>query len=652
VKGGLRLDLREEAMQGGDSDGPAIVPRRPDDSAIIKRILSTDLDEAMPAKGDRLPPAEVNLLRRWIAGGASWPDFPRQNLKLTPLADDLAFLRRVTLDTVGVVPSEAEIAWFMAQPASRRRSQVIDRLLADPRWADGWMGYWLDVLAENPNLINPTLNNTGPFRWWIYESLLDNKPLDLFVTELIRMEGSERFGGPAGFGTASQNDVPAAAKGVILSSALLGVEMKCARCHDSPTHASKQRELFEFAAMLERKPLKVPTTSSVPLDHLTAGGRTPLVQVTLPPGSEVKPAWPFAEFCDEKTAIAMAQRPDDSRDRLAVLLTAPQNERFAQVMVNRIWERFTGRGLVELAGDWEKSTPSHPGLLRWLAREFVRSGYDARAIARLILNSHMYQRAVDPSLAEPSPLFTAPAPRRMMAEQIVDSLFAATGKPFRLEPENIDLDSSRPMNVSIDLGVARRAWMLASTSNERDRPSLLLPRNQAVTEVLEVFGWRGERPDAIGGLRHVEGNVLQPALLANGTMMSWLVRLSDDNGMTDLALENQSVERLVERVFLRVFTRRPHKDELQRMLDVLHPGYEARVVAPPPAPPPASPRARPKYVAWSNHMRPEANLARVEQAAASRRGDPPSARLNASWRERFEDVLWSLLNAPEATHLM
>ena len=137
------------------------------------------------------------------------------------LADDLAFLRRVTLDTVGVVPSEAEIADFKAQPAAKRRSQAIDRLLADPRWADGWMGYWLDVLAENPNLINPTLNNTGPFRWWIYESLLDNKPLYLFVTELIRMEGSERFGGPAGFGTASQNDVPAAAKGVILSSALI-----------------------------------------------------------------------------------------------------------------------------------------------------------------------------------------------------------------------------------------------------------------------------------------------------------------------------------------------------------------------------------------------------------------------------------------------
>jgi hypothetical protein len=100
------------------------------------------------------------------------------------------------------------------------------------------MGYWQDVLAENPNILNPTLNNTGPFRWWLYESLRDNKPMDFFVTELLRMKGSERLGGPAGFATASQNDVPMAAKGTIIGAAFLGVEMKCARCHDAPTAKS------------------------------------------------------------------------------------------------------------------------------------------------------------------------------------------------------------------------------------------------------------------------------------------------------------------------------------------------------------------------------------------------------------------------------
>jgi hypothetical protein len=194
--------------------------------------------------------------------------------------------------------------------------------------------------------------------------------------------------------------------------------------------------------------------------------------------------------------------------------------------------------------------------------------------------------------------------------------------------------------------------MLASTSNERDRPSLSLPRNQAVGEVMEVFGWRGERPDALGGLRQTEGSVLQPALLANGTMMSWLVRLSDDHGMTDVVLEDQSLDRLVDRLFLRLFTRLPNDRERERCLAILRPGYDSRAATAPPAGPPSGPRLRPKYIAWSNHMSPEANLARVEQAAVARRGDPPTPRLDAEWRERFEDVLWALLNSPEWTHIM
>ncbi len=650
VKGGLRLDTHAAALQGGKADGPAVVPGRPDASPLFQRITSTDSEEIMPAKGDPLPARDIALLRRWIEQGAPWPDFPATRFELTPLADDLAWLRRVHLDVVGVTPSEAEIRAFQTDRAPDRRARVIDRLLADERWADQWMGYWLDVLAENPNLINPTLNNTGPFRWWLHESLVDNKPLDLFVTELVRLEGSERFGGPAGFGVASQNDVPMAAKGIILGSAFLGVEMKCARCHDAPTHLAKQKELFEFSALLATKPIKLPATSSVVLDSLRVGGREPMIEVTLAPGTSVAPAWPFPAFVDPAVAAPLAQRPDDHRDRLAALITAPQNERFAQVMANRIWQRFMGRGLVETVGDWEKSVPSHPALLRWLGRELVRSGYDAKALARLILNSHAYQRAADPTLDAPGPLFVSPAPRRIGAEQLVDSLFAATGKPFEIEPVALDIDSIRTIDNALDLGRARRAWMLASTSNERDRPSLMLPRTQAVAEVLEVFGWRGARPDAASGVRENAPNVLQPALLSNGTMMHWLTRLSDDHGLTAFALEDQPLERFVDRLFLRLFTRTPSAAERETYLAALAPGFATRVVsrvAPPPPPP-----GHRKFVAWSNHMKAEANSLRLEEEAAARKGDPATARLDPAWRRRFEDVIWALLNAPEWTHIL
>ena len=112
---------------------------------------------------------------------------------MTPgaLTSDMAFLRRVTLDTVGVVPSLDEINAFLTDTRYDRRAVVIDRLLADSRWADHWVGYWQDVLAENPGILKPKLNNTGPFRWWIHESFLDNKPMDQFVTELVLMQGSK-----------------------------------------------------------------------------------------------------------------------------------------------------------------------------------------------------------------------------------------------------------------------------------------------------------------------------------------------------------------------------------------------------------------------------------------------------------------------------
>lgn len=640
VKGGLRLDDRAAAIKGGRGDGPAIVPGNPEKSALLSRLRSHEPSERMPPKGDRLTPDQIRTLETWIREGAAWPDVRAGRTTPTPLTDDLTFLRRVTLNTVGVMPSLDEIAAFQRDPS---RAKVIDRLLADERWADHGMGYWQDVLAENPNILNPTLNNTGPFRWWLYESLRDNKPMDLFVTELLRMKGSVRFGGPAGFGVASQNDVPMAAKAMIVSGAFLGVEMKCARCHDAPAHRSTQEELFNVAAMLGAKPIKLPATSTVPLDKIHQGGRKPLISVTLKPGTTIEPRWPFA-FAREARGKELAERPDDPRDRLAALVTAPDNERFAQVIANRVWKRLMGRGLVEPVDDWERGKPTHPELLRWLGRELVRSGYDMKHVARLILNSHAYQRATDKALPENEALYAAPGPRRLAAEQIVDSLFAAAGKPFRLEEVSLDIDGQRDLGNSISLGKPRRSWMLTSTSNERDRPSLALPRIQAVTDVLTAFGWRGSRQEPTS-VRETSPNVLQPAILSNGTVGVWLTRLSDDHAVTRLALTEQPAEKLLDRLFLRLLTRRPTQAEREAYLEYLKPGYDRRVRSLPIV---AKTKRRPEpYVSWSNHLDAEATLVRGKQEEAARKGDPPTEKLDASWRSRLEDVLWALVNSPE-----
>jgi hypothetical protein len=644
VRGGLRLDDRQQALKGGSSDTLSIVPGQPEKSLLLERVHSKDPTEMMPPKGERLSARELETLQKWIAEGAHWPEVRVGRTQFAPLTDDLTFLRRVTLDTVGVVPTLAEIEQFLADDPKLRRSRVIDRLLADPRWADHWVGYWQDVLAENPNILNPTLNNSGPFRWWIYESFLDNKPLDLFVTELIRQQGSVRFGGPAGFAVASQNDAPLAEKGMIVASAFLGTQMKCARCHDAPAHRSTQQDLFQLAALLGDQVQKLPATSTVATEKLSAGGREPLIKVSLKPGSEIVPRWPFEHFAPGKLAEALAENPQSARDRLASLITAPQNERFAQVMVNRLWQRLLGRGIVEPVEDWEKGTPSHPELLKWLGRELVRSGYDFKHVARLILNSQTYQRQSDPTLTRTDPHFAASAPRRLEAEQIVDGLFTATGKLMKLEEVSLDIDGSRDMGNSITLGKPRRAWMLTSTSNERDRPSLALPRIQAVADVLQAFGWRGSRQEPLS-LREQDPNVLQTAILANGTMTTWLTRLSDDHPITKLAQQEQSLDTLIDTLFLRMLTRKPTSEERVQYRKYLEPGYATRRVTS--AAKPASPRQPEPYVSWSNHLAPEATLIRQQQEEAARRGDPASENLDPTWRTRLEDVLWALVNSRE-----
>ena len=571
-----------------------------------------------------------------------------QAAKLTPmpLADDWTFLRRASLDTIGTIPTPELTESFFADPPDSRRAKLIDRLLAHAGWADHWVGYWQDVLAENPNIINPTLNNTGPFRWWIHESFLDNKPFDRLVTELVLMEGSVNYGGAGGFSMASQNDVPMAAKAHIVGQAFLGVELKCARCHDAPYHDLTQEQLFSLAAMLNRGPQKLPATSTIP------GGadavKSELVKVTLKPGAVIAPRWPFTQFVDTDELDKLLQNASDSREQLAALVTSPDNERFSQVIVNRLWQRYFGRGIVEPVDDWENATPSHPELLTWLGRELVKSGYDLKHVARLILGSHAYQRQVatpDKLAGGNLALFAGPMRRRMTAEQVVDSLLVASGKAMNVEEINIDVDSGRNVSSSINLGTATRGWHLTSMSNERDRPSLSLPGAQTVVNVLEAFGWRGSRQDPLT-VRAQEPSVLQPAILANGVVARRVTQFSDDSAFTQLAIADQRVEDYVRKVVERVLNRPPTAGEQAAFVELLRVGYDRRIASLD-APLKLSRPPRPVGVSWSNHLKPEANARKVELAEELERGDPATERLTADWRERAEDMIWALLNSPE-----
>lgn len=652
-KGGLRLNSRAAVLKGGSSESPAVVPGKPDESELIARIRSTEADERMPPGGAPLSAEQIAALEEWVKSGAAWPAPPIEPAEVAPppVVDDASFLRRVTLDTIGLPPTEEDVRAFLADTAVDKRERAVDRLLADERWADHWISYWQDALAENPTLINSSLNTTGPFRWFLYDALRDNKAFDRLVTELILMRGGAHDGGSAGFGIAGDNEAPLASKAQIITNAFLGIELQCARCHDSPYHSTKQGDLYGLAAMLDRKPAAVPKSSRVPAAFFEKKARESLIKVTLDLSKPVAPQWPFATTtgsADDATLNPLLTDPKDTRERLAALVTSPRNERFAKVLVNRVWRRLMGAGFVEPAHDWEGRTSSHPDLIAWIAQEFVTHNYDVKHVARLILTSKTYQRAaVGRNLAASADLrfFVAPERRRFSAEQVVDSLFAASGQDIDVEELTFDPDARRASNNRLTLGYPKRAWMFANLANERDRPSLNLPRARAVVDVLSAFGWNGARQSPQID-RETSPNVQQPGVLENGVAAVWLTTAAAGSGLADVAVAAKSPAELVDTLYLRYLGRFPTDSERGPLVQALAPGFDGRLVPRDeirlPEPLPRLPR-----ITWSNHLSLQANSVAIELENRSRLQPPADPRLRDGWRESYEDVVWGIINLRE-----
>ncbi|MCC6509550.1 MAG: DUF1553 domain-containing protein [Pirellulaceae bacterium] len=653
ANGGLRLNHRDAALAGGDSGQPSIAPGDVMASELIRRIKSSDESERMPPGDKSLSDEQIQILSDWIERGANWYARPvdAKSVVFAPPASDAAFLRRLHFDTLGLPPTLQAVSQFLADTRSDKRQRLVDELLTDSRLADHWISYWQDTLAENPTLINASLNSTGPFRWFLHDALRDNKPVDRWVTELILMRGNPHEGGSAGFSLAGENDAPMATKAQVLGSAFLGIEMQCARCHDSPYHSTLQRDLYSLAAFLERKPVTVPKTSSVPVAFFEKKARASLIKVSLEPGKQIEPSWPFGDEtgCSEnETWSKLLENAEDPRERLATLITAPENQRFAQVFVNRIWKQLMGAGIVEPVHDWEGKTASHPELLRWLARDFVEHGYDFRHLLRTILTSEAYGRIAvgQNALAEADiRFFTAPDKRRLTAEQVVDNLYATAGIAMDIEELTFVHDGRRPSSSRLTLGKPSRAWMMASLNNERDRPSLTLPKAAMVAEVLEAFGWTGSRQNSIN-MRENIPTAIQPGVLNNSLLTLWLTRVSVGSPLAELGIEARSPEELANHLFLRYLGRPPVDSELAALVSELSPSFSTRVLSNSLASD-FVPSSSLPLVTWFNHLQSEANSIQQEHERRVAQGPPTDSRIDADWRERLEDAVWSLVNHPE-----
>ena len=454
-KGGLSMNTRVSLLEGGEN-GAVVTAGQTQKSKLLEAIVSADPDVRMPPKGERLSPVEVATLRAWVEQGAVWtegfafkkpayepPLRPRQPVlpearagrshpidrvldgwladkgAPTPvLADDATFLRRVTLDLIGMLPSAEEARAFAADRRPDKRALLVRSLLArNVDYADHWMVFWNDLLRNDYAGTGYIDGGRKQITNWLYVSLLANKPYDVFARELVAPSSdSEGFAkGIIWRGAVSAAQAPELQYSQSVSQTFLGINMKCASCHDSFVDRWKLRDAYGLAAIYSDHPME-------------------LVRCDIPTGKPAVAAWPFPEL-----GQVDATKPREERlAQLAALITHPDNGRFQRTIVNRLWHRLMGRGVVHPV-DAMQTQPWNQDLLDVLANRLVESKYDLKAVLEFIATSQAYQSRAEilsRDADDKGYVYRGPRAKRLTAEQFVDAVWRLTGTtPAKIVPQ-------------------------------------------------------------------------------------------------------------------------------------------------------------------------------------------------------------------------
>ncbi len=444
-KGGLSMNTRAALLEGSES-GEVVEPGDAEHSRLIEVIASTDDGEWMPPEGPRVPAEDVALLRRWIDQKLPWDEGvtlgktawqpklkprtvtlpPAQNGRMHPIdrlldadlkrrgkqppamVSDAVFLRRATLDANGLLPTPAELDAFAAGNRTGKREKLIADLLSrDVAYADHWLTMWNDLLRNDFTGTGFITGGRKQITGWLYEALRTNKPYDQFVRELIspQPEAAGFINGIQWRGNVNASQTREIQFSQNISQVFLGINMKCASCHDSFIDRWKLSEAYGLAAIFADKPLE-------------------LYRCDKPTGKMASPRWIFPELGDIDAKAPKAER----LKQLAGLMTHPQNGRFTRTVVNRIWERLMGRGIVHPV-DAMHTRPWNEDLLDFLAVQFAKDGYDLKRFIQFVMTSQAYQSqaAILQSAPGEDYQYAGPVSKRMTAEQFMDTVWQITG---------------------------------------------------------------------------------------------------------------------------------------------------------------------------------------------------------------------------------
>lgn len=337
----------------------------------------------------------------------------------SPVCDDATFVRRVSLDIAGRLPTGDESLAFIADADPNKREKLVDRLLDSAGYADYFANKW-SVILRNQRVNNNYTRGNYAFHDWIRRSILANKPYDQFVREIIGASGEMGQNPPVAWYRAVQT---AEQQLEDTAQLFLGLRIQCARCHHHPFERWSQHDYYSFSAFFSRVGRKNGINGLQPRDEQrifhnrgAALARNPRT------GENLKPAGLGAE--------PLEVEPDrDPRQALVDWMASAENPFFAAAFVNRYWKHFMGRGIIEPEDDMRVTNPaSNPELLKALAGHFAEKYFDMKDLIRTICQSSTYQLSSEPNEfnASDKQNFSYYHPKRLNAEVLYDALNQVT----------------------------------------------------------------------------------------------------------------------------------------------------------------------------------------------------------------------------------
>src|SRR5258706_2431110 len=353
-KGGLRVDTRETFLKGGDS-GPAVLSSNSAQSLLIALVQGFDPDNIMPKKGLRLTAEQIGLLRAWIDQGVPWdasisfarlepihlkprlpeippgpkaanpidrflqPYFAEHKIKPPQAVHDRLFHRRVYLDVIGLLPPPEELKKFVADRRADKREKLVQRLLAEERsYAEHWLSFWNDLLRNDYKGTGYIDGGRKQITTWLYSALLTNMPYDQFVGQLINpIPASEGFSkGIVWRGVVNASQTPQMQAAQNISQVFMGVNLKCASCHDSFINDLTLADAYGLAGIYADGPLE-------------------MVRCDKPTGKKAELKFLYPELGAIDPHAEKAAR----LEQLAHIITQRQDARLTRTLVNRLWQR-------------------------------------------------------------------------------------------------------------------------------------------------------------------------------------------------------------------------------------------------------------------------------------------------------------------------